>query len=326
MQSKKNYILLVVLIAATLNAFTFCFAFPRAFQLPQSAPFAKDFSAYYIGEWRLFHNPTQIYYGGVEPSDYQIAPRPQTFKYTPSFLILFAPFLKLNYQNALGAFDMFQFALIPALAFFVYKLVKDKDLVLGSTAAVIVLIDPLRSPLISHATLSLLHYHAAILNAKSFTSSYYLGYMQGNAHILQTVLLAGALYFGYAKKPWLSALLFAFGSFDPRAALITLPLLVWYNRHFILKFIAGTAAFLAATNLPFFSYYGIGFTFLHAEVNATIVLQMYPYDWIPNSTIAALTIIETITIIQNQTISFSFPLTRKKKNLLCAKPKKNGVQ
>jgi hypothetical protein len=311
---KKRGLILVIIIAVALNVFTFCLAFPQAFQLPQSATFARDFSAYYIGEWRLFHNPTQIYYGGVEPGDYQILPRPQTFKYAPSFLILFAPFLTLSYLNALTVFDLLQLALIPALAFFVYELVKDKNLVLGSVAAVIVLIDPLPSPSLSHSTLGFLHIHVASLNAQSFSPSYYSGYMLGNAHVLQTVLLVGALYFGFARKPWLSALLFAFGSFDPRGALIALPLLLWYNRHLILKFITGAAAFVAATNLPFFFYYGVGFTFLHAEVSGNIVSQMWPYDWIPIYSVAALTIIEVITVVSNQKIHFSFPLTRKKQN------------
>jgi hypothetical protein len=314
MQFKKSSINTVILIAVALNAFTFCLAFPQTFQLPQSATFARDFSAYYIGEWRLFHNPTQIYYGGVSPGDYQILPKPQTFKYAPSFLVLFAPFLALNYQNAFAVFDILQFALIPALAFFVYKILKDKNLVLGSIAAVIVLIDPLPSPSIGSSAISFLHYRVASLNPQSFSPSYYSGYILGNAHILQTVLLVGALYFGFAKKPWLSALLFAFGVFDPRPALLALPLLLWYNRHFILKFVGGAAAFLAATNLPFFFYYGVGFTFLSAEMSGNIVSQMYPYDWIPLYSIAALTIVEIITVIETRKIHFSFSSTQKVKN------------
>ena len=126
MLSKKQKIILVIVIAVSLNAITFCLAFPETFK-PESTIWARDFSAYYIGEWRLFHNPTTIYWGGVQPGDYQILPAPQTFKYAPSFLILFAPFLALSYQNAFTAFDIVQLALIPALAFFVYKIVKDKN-------------------------------------------------------------------------------------------------------------------------------------------------------------------------------------------------------
>jgi len=253
----------------------------------------------------LFHNPANVYAGGGQPGDYQILPHVQTFKYTPNFLILFAPFLSLSYQNALEAFNFLQIALIPALAFFVYKLVKDKNIVLGSVAAVIVLLDPLPSILMNSSNVS--------LNFASFAPTYYLGYDLVNAHILQTILLVGALYFGFAKKPWASALLFTFGALDPRGALLALPLLLWYNRQNELKFIAGTGAFLAATNLPFFFYHGIGFSFLATEVNRNIVSQMYQYDWIPLYSVAALTVIEVITYVsENHKIHFNFPINKKK--------------
>ena len=126
MLSNKQIIILVILIAVALNIISFCFAYPEISK-PESATLARDFSAYYTGGYRLLHNPTKIYSEGIQPGDYQILPQPQTFKYTPSFLILFAPFLTLNYQNALTVFDVVQLALIPALAFFVYKIVKDKN-------------------------------------------------------------------------------------------------------------------------------------------------------------------------------------------------------
>lgn len=300
-------LILVIFIVLTLNAITFCLAYPQAFQLPKNAVFARDFSAYYIGEWRLFHSPTQIYYGGVNPGDFQILPRPQTFKYAPSFLLLFAPFFTLNYQTALAVFDLMQFALIFILAFFIYELVKEKSVILGAVTAVVVLIDPLPSPSIySIATADFLNLHTGTVNLQSFSPSYYCGYMLGNAHILQTTLLVGALYFGYSKKPWASALLFAFGAFDPRMALFALPLLLWYNRQALLKFAGETTAFLAATNLPFFFYHGIGQTFLHVELSGTIISQMYPYDWIPLYSIAVLTVAEAITVVNGRVNHFSF--------------------
>ena len=313
--SKKRAIILVILLAVLLNFSIFCYAYPQTFT-PQSATIARDFSAYYTGEWRLFHNPTKIYSDGIQPGDYQILPQPQPFKYTPSFLILFAPFLTLSYQNALNAFDIIQFLSILALAFFVYKLIEDKNLFLGVIVAVIVLLDPLLiSPSISYDVANFLHYRMISLHVQTFSPSYYCGYLLANAHILQTVLLVGALYFGFAKKPWLSALFFTFGIFDPRSALFALPLLLWYNRHSIWKFIVGSAAFLAATNLPFFFYYGVGFAFLKTETNASIVSQMYLYDWIPLYSIAALTILEIITALYNRKIHFNFPLSLKTEKL-----------
>ena len=153
------------------------------------------------------------------------------------------------------------------------------------------------------------------LHVQTFSPSYYCGYLLANAHILQTVLLVGALYFGFAKKPWLSALLFAFGLFDPRSALFALPLLLWYNRHSIWAFIAGSAVFLAATNLPFFFYYGVGFAFLKTETTGSVVSQMYLYDWIPLFSIASLTIIEIVTVLYNRKIYFSPPLNFKTEKL-----------
>lgn len=289
--SKKQKIIIIILITLALNVVYYCVAFPQTFK-PENAMFARDFSAYYIGEWRLIHNPTEVYYGGSLKSDYQILPNPQSFKYTPSFLILFAPFSALSYQNALTVFDLIQIALMPVLGFFVYKLVKDKNLLLGAVTAVIVMADPLPSPLTNSAGIH--------LNFGFFSPSYYLGYVLANAHVLQTIMLVGALYFGYAKKPWFSALLFAFGAFDPRAALLAIPLLLWYNRQKIGQFLTGAVAFLAATNLPFFFYYGVGFSFLKGMVNGGIVSQMYQYDWIPIYAVAALTVAEIITVTRGK--------------------------
>ncbi len=324
MEPKKRKLLTVILIAVALNVFTFAFAFPQAFQLPKSEGFARDFSAYYIGEWRLVHNPTQIYYGGIIAKDFPILPRPQTFKYTPSFLVLFAPFLALSYTNALAVFDILQFALIAALAFFVYKLVKDKNLVLASVASVIVLVDPLPTLSLRYAAHNFLDIHVDNFGLAVFSPGYFCGYMLGNAHVLQTILLVGALYFGYTKKPWLSALLFTFGSFDPRAAILALPLLIWYNRHSLTRFVAGSAIFLAVTNVPFFFYYGIGFTFIHAELNGNIAIQMYPYDWIPIYSIAALTIIETASQLSRRGVHINLLATRKRKNVETVETIKNG--
>jgi hypothetical protein len=288
----KKILILVIAIAVALNAFTFLSAYPETFK-PMSPVYARDFSAYYIGEWRLFHNPTAIYTGGNQPGDYHIPPNVQTFKYTPSFLIFFAPFIALSYQNAINVFDILQFVSIFALAFFVYKIVKDKKLLWGTITAIIVLI--------------------------AFQPGYYWGYAQANAHIIQTSLIVGALYFGFSKKPWLSAFLFAVAAFDPRGALLALPLLLWYNRQKLLKFGVGIVAFLAALNLPFFFYSNIGLNFLQTEVNSDIASQIYPYDLIPMIAVAALTILEIITIIDKRT-NFSFLIETK-----LFKPKTDGT-
>jgi hypothetical protein len=296
MLSSKQIIIVAILVAIALNALSFCFAYPEISK-PQSATSARDFSAYYTGAYRLIRNPTKIYFDGTQPGDYPILPQPQTFKYTPSFLVLFAPFLSMDYLTALNVFDFVQLALIPVLAFFVYKLVKDKNYILGAIAAFIILIQPLPTPSINVPYAPLINLGLFSVNSQSFAPSYYCGYFFVNAHILQTVLLVGALYLGFVKKPLLSALLFSFGLLDPRAAIVALPLLLWYNRQEIRKFIIAATAFILATNLPFFLYYGIGSTFLRTEINSNIISQSYAYDWIPIYGVVALNVVEIITVV-----------------------------
>ncbi len=294
--NKKKILVIVIIVALALNTCTFIEAYPRTFKA-LDATFAADFSAYYIGEWRFFHNPTTIYESGdYIPGDYFISPKPQTFMYTPSFLIFFAPFMALDYQTALNLFDIIQFISIFALALFIYKIVKDKELILGCIAAVVILLLPMPN--------------AFRPEAMVFFPSYYWGYALANAHVIQTALIAAALYFGYTKKPWLSALLLAVSSFDPRVTLLALPILLWYNRGNLRKFAVGSVAFITALNLPFFFYNDIGFTFLQKRVKGDIISAMYAYDWLPLVAVAAITVVELVTIIAVKR-GFSFSKPRK---------------
>jgi len=307
--NKKTAIISVILLAVVINFQIFCYAYPQTFE-PQAPDLARDFSAYYIAAWRLFHNPTAVYSDGVQPSDYQLIGKPQTFRYPPALLILFAPLLTLSYQDALNAFDIVQFLSILALAFFVYKLIKDKPLILSSVVAVTVLANPLLFlPSVKHPINSFLHWRIVSLHLQTISPSYYCGYVLANAHILQNTLLVGALYFGFAKKPWLSALMFTFGVLDPRSALFALPLLLWYNRQSIRKFIVGSAVFLGVTNLPFFFYHDIGFALFQSNFRPAVnLLEMILYDWIPFCSIAALTILEVATALYNRRTCINFPL------------------
>jgi hypothetical protein len=292
----KQIISWVIIIAVAVNIFSFCVALPQILK-PESPSLARDFSAYYTGAYRLLHNPTKIYYDGVQPGDYPIFPHPQPFKYTPSFLILFAPLLTMKYLNALAFFDILQIGLVPILAFFVYELVKSKNLFLAGLAAVIVLIEPLPAPAINIPPAPLVNLWLFNITSQSFTPSYYSAYLFVNAHVLQTVLLVGALYLGSIRKPWISALLFTFGLLDPRAAIVAIPLLLWYNRYKLRQFVVASAVFTLATNLPFFFYHNIGSTFLLTEMNTKIVGQSYVYDWIPFYAVSVLTIAELSTVI-----------------------------
>ena len=290
--NKNTAIIAVIAIAVILNFSIFTEAYPLTFT-PQTPTLERDFSAYYIGAWRLFNNPTMVYHDGSLPGDYPLTGQPQPFKYIPNFFIISTPLLGLSYQNALNAFDVIQFLAMIPLAFFVYKLVKEKNLFVAAAVALIVLLQPiLISPSIQYDDFNFLHYRMWSLGIQTFSPSYLCGYTLANAHILQNMLLVGALYFGYSKKSWLSALFFTFGAFDPRVAIVAAPLLLWYNREALVKFVGGTAAFLAATNLPFFLYSGIGESFLNSVFSGHVVSQMYLYEYIPLYSILALTLLE----------------------------------
>jgi hypothetical protein len=320
--NKKNAIISVIILAVVINFQIFCYAYPQTFE-PQTPTLARDFSAYYTAAWRLFHNPSAVYAYGVQPGDYPIVGQPQPFRYPPSFLIWFAPFLTLSYQNALNAFDILQFLSILALAFFVYKLIINKPLILASVVAVIVMVDPiLFAPSVKYSVTGFLHWRIYSMHVQTISPSYYCGYLLANAHILQNTLLVGALYFGFAKKPWLSALFFTFGALDPRAALFALPLLLWYNRHEIRKFIVGSAVFIGVTNIPFFFYHGIGFALFQSNFSSSVNLaEMILYDWIPLFSIASLSILEIVTFLYNRGFHLTFPLRSRKTEIQEQSPK-----
>lgn len=307
--SKKAAIISVTVLAAVINFQIFIYAYPQTFE-PQSPSLARDFSAYYVAAWRLFHNPSAVYSTGVQAEDYQIVGQPPPFRYLPSFLLWSAPFLTLSYQDALGAFNIIQFLSVLALAFFVFQLVENKPLIIASTVAVIVLLDPLLFPLIfspsgGHGLTDFLHWRIVSLHLQTISPCYYSGYLMVNAHVLQNSLLIGALYFAFARKPWWSALMFALGVFDPRSALFSLPLLLWYNRKAIRSFILGSVTFLAVTNLPFFFYDGIGFALFQTNFRGSVILDMTLFDWIPICSVASLVVLETVTFLYGRGIHLS---------------------
>jgi hypothetical protein len=279
----KKILLTIILVALALNISIFITAYPQT-QKPLSSTFAADFSAYYIGEWRFFHNPTAIYLSGdYIAGDVIIEPKPQTFMYTPSFLVFFSPFMSLEYQAALNTFDLIQVLSMFALAFFIYKLAKGKDLVWGIIAALVVLVLPF--------------------------SGYYWGYALGNAHVIQTTLIVAALYFGFAHKPLVSAFMLMLASFDPRVTLLAIPILLYYNRANLRKFIAGAVGFIAAFNLPFFLYNDIGFTFLQKRLKGDIIVAMYAYDWLPLIAVATITVVEALALYS---VKKGFSFSKKK--------------
>jgi len=96
----------------------------------------------------------------------------------PSFLLIASPLLLLPYQNALLAFDVFQFLLLPLIALLLYELIKERRLVIMIPAVVAVLLVPLPLPA-PQWTISI---------------SYYWQWAEGQSKVLDTFLLLSALF------------------------------------------------------------------------------------------------------------------------------------
>lgn len=287
----KPILVYAILLFIALEIIVFCFAYPLMFQ-PASPTLARDFSAYYTAAWRLIHNPDKVYSWAAESGDYPISPFAAGFKYVPSFLFLILPFMSLDYQSAMVAFNVVQLALIPLLAFFVYELVKSKNIIFVIAVSAIVLVQPLPS-IIGGGEFS---FSVVLLY------SYYMAWCHANAHILQTVLLVGAIYFSAYRKPFYSTLLFSFGLLDPRVALLAVPLLLWYSlkNRYLRRFMLYSLILVFVENTPFFFYHNILQALIDANLNLDVINQIYAYEWIPIYSIAALSISEIIAIIRNR--------------------------
>jgi hypothetical protein len=255
---------------------------------------AKDFSAYYIGAWRLLHDPSQVYtHGFVNDSEYRIYPLPEAFKYLPSFLVIISPLLSLGYQQALVAFDVFQFALLPLMALLLYKLLSRKGLALTFAVAVVVLLQPLP------------------LRNWGLSASYFWQWGEGQAKVLDTFLLLLAFYLGDSRRPLLSGIVFALAAFDPRFAALSLPLFVFYNRKNLRISTESFLGTLFLSNLALL-YPETGSGFL-SIVLGSATGTLYYYAFIPLLMIISLTVVngrEMIAALSRSALAHSLKTQR----------------
>ncbi len=279
----------VVAILLILNAYTLVKAIPETYTLTPGinaagSILAKDFSAYYVGCWRLWNNPAQVYtfgpLGGGEPVT---PPRPEAYKYLPSFLLLLSPSLVLNYQHALWAFDLFQFVLLLFIAFLLYQLMEKKAS--GLTLLVLVIALLLPFPTIQWGA----------------SPSYYWQWGEGQAKVLQTFLLVLSVYLASRNQPLLSGVVLAFGFFDPRFGLLAVPLWLMYNWRSLKVALPSLVLTLVLSNAVLFIP-GMGKGFLSMVLNSSLSTPLYYYSLIPFFTFVALTFIN----IREMIVTFDY--------------------
>lgn len=279
-QPRLTKIIFIVGIALliVLNLYTFMLAYPQTYAVDagintSGTVLAKDFSAYYMGAWRLWNNPAHIYtIGALHDGEPSILPHPETYKYLPSFLLIVSPFLTLNYQQALLAFDIIQFMLLPVIAFLLYKLLGGKHLAVTFAVMVFALLLPFPT---SQGALSL---------------SYYWQWGEGQAKVFVTFLLLLSFYLGSRGRPYMSGVAFAFGFFDPRFGLLAIPLFVMYNRKNI-KAATATAIIALFLSNGMLLYPGMGLGFISMVFSSAVTTPLYYYSLIPFVTLLALIIV-----------------------------------
>lgn len=274
---KKAILLAIVIVSILLNLYTFVQAYPETSAIDSgccaSKILAKDFSAYYIGGWRLFHDPSNVYTNGtVYDGEPNILPYPEPYKYLPSFLFFVAPTLFLSYHDALIAFDIAQFLLLPFTAFVVYELLRDRSVLTAAIVMVILLLQPWPTP----------HWGLSV--------SYFWQWGEGQDKVLNTALLLFSFYLGQTRRPILSGVVFALGAFDPRFFLLALPLFAVYNKLDLKKSALSLIVGLAAFNSPLLVD-GAGASFLHMVVQSGAGTPLYYYALIPLLTLVSLIIL-----------------------------------
>ncbi len=296
---KKTIFVLAVIIVIALNLYTLIAAYPESTQISaginlsgSGSNLAKDFSAYYIAAWRLWHDPSHIYtIGGLADGEPMIFPQPETYKYLPSFLLIVSPFLSLSYQQALLAFDIVQFLLLPIMAYMLYKMLGNKPLAVTFIIILIALLLPYPAP---NGGLSL---------------SYYWQWAEGQAKVFVTFLLLLSFYLGFRGKPVLSGIVFAFGFFDPRFGLLAIPLFVTYNCK-KLKVATVSAIGMMVVSNAMLLYPSMGLGFISMAFNSTTT-PLYYYSFIPLFTLIALTVVNA-----KEVVAAFFSLIRKNNKTL----------
>ena len=275
---------LVVAASLVLSLAAFAVAFPETTRAdsgccaPGSGNLAKDFSAYYVAAWRLFHDPANVYTKGtVSDGGPQVLPQPQAYKYLPSFLVLASPLLLLPYQSALVAFDVFQLTLLPIMALLLYAMLKGRATLAISAVEVLVLLVPSPFP------------------GWGLSAAYYWQWGEGQAKVLVTFLLVLALYLAKSGRPGLAGVALASASFDPRFVLLAIPLLAAYSKGRWTRVAVAFGAAFTLLNLPLLAP-GVAPGMVRMLESGGAETLPFPYSWIPVVAVVSLTAAEWRTV------------------------------
>jgi len=272
LKSRKLLFAVATALLICLNFYTLTVAYPTMTHPLNlgGADLPRDFSVYYIAAWRMFHNPSQIFTTGfLNDGEPQIYPALTPYKYMPSFLLLISPLVSLDYYKAFWVFDAFQFALLPLIALLLYKLLARKNPVIALLIIVGVLLLPYP------------------MSGRGLSVSYFMHWAEGQAKVFLTFLLLLSFYLGYSGKPYFSGVVFSLGAFDPRFAVLALPLFLFYNKNELRASVVAMILGLVGSNIVVF-YPGTTQGFLNMISSSGVATPLYTPAWIPTFMIIAL--------------------------------------
>jgi Glycosyltransferase family 87 len=281
LKSKKALFSIAVIIIIVLNLYTLSVAYTTMNHTLNlgGADLPRDFSVYYVAAWRMFHDPSQIFNTHIlnngEPA---ITPPITPYKYTPSFLVLISPLLTLNYYQAFWIFDAIQFIMLPLMAFLLYKLLEKNHPAVALVVLVAVLVLPYP------------------MTGRGLSVSYFMSWAEGQAKILLAFLLLLSFYFGYKGKAVLSGIVFGLGAFDPRFALLALPLFLFYSRSKLKPALIAMITTLAAFNAMAL-YPGVAQGFIAMLSTAGGTTPFYTPSWIPLAMIVCLVAVNSKSMV-----------------------------
>jgi len=98
--------------------------------------------------------------------------------------------------------------------------------------------------------------------------------------VFETLLLSLSFYLGKTGRASWSGLALGLAFFDPRLAVVALPLFLIYNKIRIMPAIRALLGILALSNLPLL-YPEMGSSFLKMVFSTGITMAFYPYAVIP---------------------------------------------
>jgi glycosyl transferase family 87 len=294
----RKALLVLVSILLVLNLFTFLPAFSQISSIDSGCcsnhPLAKDFSGVYIGAWRLFHDPTEVYtHGNVSDGEPPIYPQPEQYKYLPSYLLLVSPILLLPYAQSMVLYDTLQFLLLPLIGVLVSSLTKEKGWAVTIIAETLVLLLPAAAP------------------GWGFSVGYFWQWKEAQSKVIETLLLTSSFYLGMRRRPVWSGVMLGIAFFDPRFAIAATPLFLAYNTTRTSSAFKSLLATVVVSNLALL-YPGLGIGFLRMVFSTGVGTALYPYAIIPLAEVVFLScinyyeigteLVRIVKLLQSRTI------------------------